>query len=106
MKTINTNLITELNDKFRKSPPNRDWKFTQGARENVLELIKAIASFDTFTKDNDLYKEHDFGSIEIQGEKYFWKIDYFNPDLEYGSEDPNDPELTRRVITIMHSSEY
>jgi hypothetical protein len=106
MKTKTKNPIAELNDKFRKSPPNRDWKFTQGARENVLELIKAIATFDTFTEDNDPYREHDFGSIEIQGEKYFWKIDYHDPDLEYGSEDPSDPELTRRVMTIMHSSEY
>jgi len=106
MKTTTTNPIAELNDKFRKEPPNRDWKFTQGAKEEAVELLKAIATFDTFTQDNDPYREHDFGSIEIQREKYFWKIDYYAPNLEYGSEDPSDPEITRRVMTVMHSSEY
>jgi hypothetical protein len=106
MKTTTTNPIAELNDKFRKELPNRYWRFTQAARENVLELIKAIATFDTFTEDNDPYGEHDFGSIEIEGEKYFWKIDYFDLDLKYGSPDPNDPQVTRRFITVMHSSEY
>jgi hypothetical protein len=106
MTTTTTNPIAELNDQFRKSPPNQYWRFTQGARENVLELIKAIATFDTFTEDNDPYSEHDFGSITIENEKYFWKIDYYDQDLEYGSEDPSNPELTRRVMTVMHSSEY
>jgi hypothetical protein len=100
-----TNPIAELNDKFRKEP-NQYWRFTGGARETSDELIKAIAEFNNFTEDNDPYAEHDFGAITIKGQTYFWKIDYFDLNLKFGSPDPSDPNVTRRVITIMHSSEY
>jgi hypothetical protein len=106
MKTTTKNRIAELNDNFRKGKPNLDWFITRGARNQSIKLLEAVATFDTFTEDNDPYGEHDFGSIEIQGERYFWKIDCFDQNLEYGSPDPSDPELTRRVMTIMHSSEY
>jgi hypothetical protein len=28
--------------------------------------------------NNDPYGEHDFGSFELAGEKFFWKIDYYD----------------------------
>jgi len=34
------------------------------------------------------------------------KIDYFDPALEYGSEDPADASITRRVLTIMAREDY
>ena len=36
----------------------------------------------------------------------WFKIDYYDLDLEYGSEDPADASITRRVITIMLPSDY
>jgi hypothetical protein len=54
----------------------------------------------------DPYGEHDYGSFEIDGQKLLWKIDYYDTDLKYGSGDPSDPAVTRRVLTILLLSEY
>jgi hypothetical protein len=68
-------------------------------------LILAVRSFSSFAKDDDPYGEHDFGEIEIDGETYFWKIDYYAPDLRSGAENAAFPE-TARVMTIMRAAEY
>jgi hypothetical protein len=54
----------------------------------------------------DPHKEHDLGRIEVGGEAYFWKIGYYAPDMEHGSESPADPEQTLRVLLIMRTDEY
>jgi Protein of unknown function (DUF3768) len=56
-----------------------------------------------FTADNDPHGEHDFGSFQAAGEAFFWKIDYYDRDLMFGSEDPADPDKTTRVLNIMPS---
>jgi hypothetical protein len=75
-------------------------------REDEIKLVRLVRNFDDFTNENDPYGEHDFGSVEFKGEKYFWKIDYFDESYEYGSEDPSNPLVTRRVLTLMEASEY
>jgi hypothetical protein len=72
----------------------------------LAELRRAVAAFDTFTEDNDPYGERDFGAIELGGERYFWKIDYYDRSLRFGAEDPSDTSETMRVLTLMHASEY
>ena len=39
-------------------------------------------------------------------ETLFWKIDAYDRALEWGSPDPADPRVSRRVLTIMLASEY
>jgi hypothetical protein len=72
----------------------------------LAELRRAVAAFDTFTEDNDPYGERDFGAVELEGERYFWKIDYYDRTLRFGAEDPSDTSETMRVLTLMHASEY
>ena len=38
--------------------------------------LQKAATFDQFTEDNDPHGEHDFGSFELCGRKFFWKIEY------------------------------
>ena len=72
----------------------------------VTDAILA-AAFDTeFSEDNDPWGTRDFGTITVQGERLYWKIDYYDADREYGSDDPSDPVLTHRVLTLLFPSEY
>jgi hypothetical protein len=76
------------------------------SEEELTQVFERVRHFDEFTKDNDPYGEHDFGNFELAGVTYFFKIDYYSPDMEGGSEDPADPEKTTRVLTIMRADEY
>jgi hypothetical protein len=68
------------------------------------KLVEAVQGFKDFTPGNDPHGEHDFGSLAIDGVTYFWKIDYYDAQLEFGL-DPMDPKCVR-VLTVMESSEY
>lgn len=70
------------------------------------EIYQAVRYFDDFEAGDDPYREHDFGKVTVQEEAYFWKIDYYDPMMQYASDDPTDPTVTHRVLTIMHASEY
>jgi Protein of unknown function (DUF3768) len=50
------------------------------------------------TLSRDPYGERDFGGFEHQGEKIFWKIDYYDKSMKKGSEDPSDRGQTVRVL--------
>ncbi|WP_146345631.1 DUF3768 domain-containing protein [Falsiphaeobacter marinintestinus] len=103
--------IREINDRFRREGRgNGSTMLTIGIQERggefAVAAIKAVRSFEDFSDDNDPWGEHDFGAVEIQEEKVFWKIDYYSPDLTAGSENPANEGITHRVLTIMLASEY
>lgn len=102
--------IRVLNDNFRATFIGGQVYLTAGVSELSMDrkaqALLAVQSFKDFTTGNDPHGEHDFGSIEIAGDKLFWKIDYYDLDCRYGSEDPSDPEKTTRVLTIMLAEEY
>jgi hypothetical protein len=88
-------------------------------QSHVRELIE---TYDAFDEDNDPHGERDFGTIYQLGdgswtterprlsdderERVFWKFDYYDRDLQFGSEDAANPAITRRVLTIMLADEY
>jgi hypothetical protein len=102
--------IRVLNDTFRSTFVGGQVLMTAGVNELPLDakarLLSAVQAFKDFDADNDPHREHDFGSIKIAGERYFFKVDYYSSDMQGGSEDPADPEKTVRVLTIMGADEY
>jgi hypothetical protein len=109
-KVDKTKRIRELNDTLRRTFTGGRIMLTSGvdalAPDAKAQVLLAVRSFDAFDNGNDPHKEHDFGSFEIDGEKFFFNIDYYSLDLQGGSEDPADPNVTTRVLTIMFASEY
>jgi Protein of unknown function (DUF3768) len=114
--------IRDLNDAFRTrgrawatalglARPDEDgWFITDGVHGFgplfVLEAVSAVQRFDSVKPENDPHGEHDFGAVDIGGQRLFCKIDYYHLRLRDGSDDPANPAVTRRVITIMLASEY
>ena len=105
--------IRRLNDLSRTLQglaPNTRVMITRGlaasGEDFAARALAAARTFNTFTTDNDPHGEHDFGAFAVDGEKCFWKIDCYDKSLEHGSEDPADPDLTTRVLTIMLAEEY
>ena len=96
------NRIALLNDLFRNTFLGGRIVITSAV--NALPLdVKSLAflktkHFKDFNKDNDPHGEHDFGSFEIVGERFFWKIDYYDAEMMQGSEDPADPESLTRYL--------
>lgn len=87
-----------------------------------IGALSQIVAFANFTGENDPHGEQDFGAVyrlasgewtqnrpqddkEIS-ETVFWKIDYYDNALEFGSDAPWDDAKTTRVMTIMLASEY
>ena len=99
-----------LNDAFRQSFIGGQIMMTAGivalGRERQLAILEAVKAFNQFDEGNDPYGEHDFGAFEQGGDKLFFKIDYYDPDLQHGSEDPANASVTRRVLTIMLAEEW
>ena len=73
-------------------------------------IMQRVQQFSDFTEGNDPYGDHTFGAFEfeIAGNAYkiFWKIDLYDADYGMGSDNPADVNITRRVLTVMHASEY
>ncbi|HUI22008.1 MAG TPA: DUF3768 domain-containing protein [Methylocella sp.] len=59
-----------------------------------------------FDPDNDPHHEHDLAFFDVDGERYFFKVDYYDLSTRFHSPDPADPECTCRVLTIGHHSDY
>lgn len=102
--------IATLNDNFRKSFIGGQVLLTAGiaamSSEDKANIISLVQNFNTFTPDNDPYGEHDFLSIDYKGNKIFAKIDYYDLNNQYMSENPANPDITNRVLTIMLAEEY
>ncbi len=113
--------IAQLNDTLRHNltqPGHNRVVMTVGLQDLIgdislfrnfharAELLRAIRDHQDFGPDVDPHGERDFGRIAFRDAALYWKIDYYDRALEYGSSDPADPAVTTRVLTIMLTSEY
>lgn len=102
--------IARLNDMLRTKGIGGEVFATPGvtnlSHDMRARVLIAIKEFNDFDEPNDPYREHDFGAVEIEGQKFFFKIDTYDLSYQYMSEDPTDPNKTRRVMTIMKADEY
>jgi hypothetical protein len=102
--------IAKLNDLLRQTYWGGKVMMTDGVQalspDAQLAIFHAVRDFDNFAPDNDPYGEHDFGTVIVNRIKCFWKIDYYDNKMEFGSEDPANPSQTTRVLTIMLAEEY
>lgn len=67
--------------------------------EVKTKVLLAVRDFDSFEEGDDPYGEHDFGVIEFDGQKIYWKIDYYDESFEFGGD-------ANRLLTILLASEY
>jgi hypothetical protein len=102
--------IRELNDRFRTTMTGGRVLMTAGVNalpsDVKATVIQRVATFSDFNIENDPHGEHDFGSFMLAGRKFFFKMDYYDSTMTYGSEDPADSAKTTRVLTIMLAEEY
>ena len=105
-----TTRIRVLNDAFRSTFLGGNVVMTEGVdtlpAARKAEVLSRVQAFADFNSENDPHGEHDFGSFDVAGQTYLFKVDYYAPDMDGGSEDPADPTKTTRVLTIMRADEY
>ena len=72
-----------------------------------VQCLLAVAAHRTFDPENDPEEWHDFGAVEIEGTRVWFKIDLYDAeDMDHGSQAPDDPSRTYRVLTVMLPSDW
>ena len=110
--SLTSRRIRKINDQFRRSFSRHYGTVvcTNGVMslpdDERIAVISKVQNFADFNEDNDPYSEHDFGAFYHAGQKYFFKIDYYDLTMCYRSNDPSRVEKTVRVLTIMFADEY
>jgi len=107
---MNIALVRKLNDVLRSTFTGGRVMITASVdrlpnhiRTTAIHKTKA---YRNFTQENDPLDEHNFGSFEVGGHVFYWKIDYYDAEYKFASDEPDDPEKTIRVLTLMLESDY
>lgn len=102
--------IARLNDHLRTTGTGGSIMITHNLKcvpgFDAVALAAALAAYDEFDPSGDPHGERDFGCMTLWGYDLLWKIDYYDKDLKFGSDDPADPEVTRRVLTVMLARDW
>ena len=97
--------IRQLNDALRRSGEGGRVLVTASIAtlppDQQAAILAAVAGFAAFDDDNDPYGEHDCGLLDVAGRLILFRIDCYDLDLAMHSPDSADPDVTRRVLTVM-----
>lgn len=74
------------------------------AHQKHMKVFMAVKHFTDFNQDNDPRGEHDFGAVIVDGQRFYFKIDYYDDHFEHRV-DPYEQEPSR-LLTIMLAEEY
>lgn len=112
-------IIAQYNDAFRADIGNPNpydikipgkYMMSQGVsvldKIDRFEIMLKVKEFDDFNEKNNPHGVHDMGKFKHNTQDILWKIDYYDANYEYGSENPSDLSKTRRVLTTMFACEY
>lgn len=86
-----TNLLNELSDGSRRG-------------DVVAQARIMIAMRECDFSDGS--PERDMAWFEVDGVRCMMKIDYYDANFEWGSENPANAAETRRAITLMQPEDY
>lgn len=117
MTTAATERIARLNDRCRQGlDPNARIMVTHNclARlsggddgiQQILAQAELLAAVRRYAFKPGDGPERDFGAFELRDQRILFKIDYYDMALEFGSEDPADAAITRRMLTVMLAEDY
>lgn len=103
-------VIARLNDQLRKTGQGGTIMVTRTVMDlpefNAVMLAAALATYQAFDADNDPHGERDFGDLTLFGTDLLWKIDYYDASLQFGSDDPANSKVTKRVLTVMTTADW
>jgi uncharacterized protein DUF3768 len=96
--------IRRLNEQFRTTFRGGQVLLTASVAElpsaDKAAGLQAVADFKDFNEENDPNEERDYGAFDLSGREWWFKIDYYDLNLEGRSADPADPAKMKRIMTV------
>ncbi|MFY8048520.1 MAG: DUF3768 domain-containing protein [Erythrobacter sp.] len=102
-RTVFTRALADILASDAEDPGTRQVSLMMGQA-----ALRRLINETPIEPGNDPHGERDFGAVEFQGHKIFWKIDVYANDgsFSWGSDTPWDPQQSFRVVTIMLTSDW
>jgi hypothetical protein len=102
-KTVFTRSLADILAGEDPDPGTRQLNLMMGQR-----ALRRLINETPIEPGNDPHGERDFGVVEHQGQKIFWKVDVYANDgtFSWGSETPWDAQKSFRLVTIMLASDW
>ena len=102
--------IAKLNDRFRRTGLGGQIALSRAIASLPLAdrqaILGRVRGFNDFSEYSDPFCVHEAGAFDFDGVgRVLWMIEYYDPSLNWHSENPSDPSQTVRVLTVMLASE-